>query len=59
MLSKISFNLYAAMLDEEGQGTSEYAVILGIIVIAAIALISAFGDQLSTAWGDITGGFTW
>lgn len=40
--------------NDEGQGISEYLIILAVVVIAAIALATTFSDQLSALWGSIT-----
>jgi pilus assembly protein Flp/PilA len=42
------------MTEEEGQGMTEYALVLGVIAIGAIALISAFRTQVESLWGKIT-----
>lgn len=47
-----SFKSY--LRDEQGQGISEYLIILAVVVIAAIALATTFSDQLSALWGSIT-----
>lgn len=41
------------MIEEEGQGMTEYALVLGVIAIGCIALITAFSGQLKTAWTNI------
>lgn len=38
---------------DEGQGTSEYAIIIGIVVVAAIALLIVFRGQLTQIWNNI------
>lgn len=43
------------MVEEEGQGMTEYALVLGVIAIGAIALITLFRTQLTTLWQNITG----
>lgn len=43
-----------ALSSEEGQGISEYLIILAVVVIAAIALATTFSDQLTALWGSIT-----
>jgi len=40
--------------DEEGQGTTEYALIVGVLVVVAIAALVMLRDQLQTLWGSIT-----
>ncbi len=42
------------LLHEEGQGISEYLIILAVVVIAAIALATTFSDQLTSLWTSIT-----
>lgn len=42
------------MAEEEGQGMTEYALVLGVIAIGAIALITAFRGQVTTLWTTIT-----
>jgi pilus assembly protein Flp/PilA len=46
------------MAEEEGQGMTEYALVLGVIAIGAIALISAFRTQVEALWGKITTSIT-
>jgi pilus assembly protein Flp/PilA len=40
--------------EEEGQGLVEYALIIGLIAIVAIAALSLAGSQVSTIFGNIT-----
>lgn len=48
------FNLVKRLLiEEEGQGMTEYALVLGVIAIGTIALITAFSGQVKTAWTNI------
>jgi pilus assembly protein Flp/PilA len=42
------------MVEEEGQGMTEYALVLGVIAIGTIGLITAFGTQIQQAWTNIT-----
>jgi pilus assembly protein Flp/PilA len=46
------------MAEEEGQGMTEYALVLGVIAIGAIALISTFRTQVEALWGKITTSIT-
>jgi Flp pilus assembly pilin Flp len=50
------YKMLVKLRREEGQGTSEYAVILGVIVVFAIGLAIAFRDQLESVWNSITEG---
>jgi pilus assembly protein Flp/PilA len=38
--------------DESGQGLSEYALLLGLIVIGVVAFISAMGDNIETIFSE-------
>jgi Flp pilus assembly pilin Flp len=35
---------------QEGQGATEYAMIIGLVVVVAAALLLAFGGKLKTFW---------
>jgi Flp pilus assembly pilin Flp len=37
---------------EEGQDLIEYALIIGLVVIAAVVALTAFGTDISTFLGD-------
>lgn len=39
---------------DAGQGVAEYAIILAVIVVGAIALATAFSTQLGTVWTSVT-----
>lgn len=39
---------------EGGQGTTEYAVLVGILVVAAIIAITLFREQVATLWSNVT-----
>jgi Flp pilus assembly pilin Flp len=38
---------------EEGQDLSEYALLLGLIVIAAVVAVTALGGQISTVMNTV------
>ena len=40
----------------EGQGTTEYAILVGVLVIIAIVAIVAFRDRVSELWEAIANG---
>ena len=42
--------------DEEGQGTTEYAILVGVLVVIAIVAIAAFRGRLTELWNDIANG---
>ncbi len=42
--------------DESGQGTTEYAILVGVLVVIAIVAIVAFRDKVSELWDAIASG---
>lgn len=42
--------------DESGQGTTEYAILVGVLVVIAIVAIVAFKGKISELWEAITSG---
>lgn len=42
--------------DEEGQGTTEYAILVGVLVVIAIVAIVAFRGKVSELWNAIADG---
>lgn len=42
--------------DESGQGTTEYAILVGVLVVIAIVAIVAFKDTVQSLWTAITDG---
>lgn len=42
--------------DESGQGTTEYAILVGVLVVIAIVAILAFRDRISELWDAIASG---
>lgn len=45
--------LRGAAAEEEGQGTTEYAILVGVLVVIAIAAIIAFRGNVQTLWTSI------
>lgn len=41
---------------EAGQGTTEYAILVGILAVIAMIAIAAFKDRISELWDAITNG---
>lgn len=41
------------VMEEEGQGMTEYGLIIGLIALAAIAGMTVFGEQLDAAFQSI------
>ena len=46
----------AALAEESGQGTTEYAILVGVLVLMAIVAVVAFRDRLQELWTSITDG---
>ena len=44
------------MGDESGQGTTEYAILVGVLVVIAILAIGLFRGNLEDLWGEISEG---
>lgn len=46
----------APFKEETGQGTTEYAILVGVLVLMAIVAVVAFRDNLQRLWTEITDG---
>lgn len=44
------------LADESGQGTTEYAILVGVLVVIAIVAIVAFRGTVQSLWTAITDG---
>ncbi len=42
--------------EDDAQGTTEYAILVGVLVVIAIIAIIAFKDKVSELWTDISDG---
>ncbi|MBE6468670.1 MAG: class III signal peptide-containing protein [Coriobacteriaceae bacterium] len=42
--------------EERAQGTTEYAILVGVLVVIAIIAIIAFRDKISSLWDAISSG---
>lgn len=42
--------------DDSGQGTTEYAILVGVLVVIAILAIIAFRDKVAELWDAIASG---
>ncbi len=47
---------HARILSEKGQGTTEYAILVGVLVVIAIVAITLFRPKIEELWGAITDG---
>ena len=48
--------IWTRVADESGQGTTEYAILVGVLVVIAIMAIIAFRDRVSSLWQSIADG---
>ena len=48
--------VWKLLQDREGQGTTEYAILVGVLVVIAIIAILAFRDRISELWDAIANG---
>lgn len=48
--------LRGAVREESAQGTTEYAILVGVLVVIAIIAIVAFKDKVSELWSAIQDG---
>lgn len=46
----------AKLSDESGQGTTEYAILVGVLVVIAIIAITVFRPKLEELWNAISSG---
>jgi len=53
---KTKVRLITALSDESGQGTTEYAILVGVIVVIAIVAITLFRPKIQELWDAITEG---
>lgn len=45
-----------AIEDRRGQGTTEYAILVGVLVVIAIVAVLAFRDRVQELWDAIATG---
>lgn len=45
-----------AVAEETGQGTTEYAILVGVLVVIAIIAVVAFKDKIQEMWTAIADG---
>ena len=53
MTSFLIQNLRRMSQDENGSAITEYAVVLGLVFVAAIALIANFGTRVLARWNSV------
>lgn len=55
-LSTLGAQMKNKLSDEKGQGTTEYAILLGFIVIIGVVAAIPFGDNLKDLWDQVNAG---
>lgn len=54
--ARLTARVRSAMREESAQGTTEYAILVGVLVVIAIIAIVAFRDKVSELWTAIQDG---
>ena len=55
-MAKATCRVRRVLAREDGQGTTEYAILVGVLVVIAILAIVAFRDKVSSLWEAISQG---
>lgn len=55
-LQKLAAKTQIYLLDKSGQGTTEYAILVGVLVVIAILAIAIFRPKLEELWNAIAEG---
>ena len=55
-LSDIRAQMARKLSETRGQGTTEYAILVGVLVVIAIIAVIAFRGKLQELWNSITEG---
>ena len=56
LASAIRVRLVGLAHDDSGQGTTEYAIHVGVLVVIAIVAVISFKDKVSELWNAIADG---
>ena len=54
--AKATTRVYGLMRSTKGQGTTEYAILVGVLVVIAILAIVVFRPKLQELWDAISSG---
>lgn len=52
----MAWGVWETLKDEDGQGTTEYAILVGVLVVIAILSIIAFRGKVQELWDAIASG---
>lgn len=55
-LSRFAARVHAKLASRRGQGTTEYAILVGVLVVIAILAITIFRPKLEELWQAIANG---
>jgi Flp pilus assembly pilin Flp len=55
-IAKSQCVLHAGWKDRRGQGTTEYAILVGVLVVIAILAITVFRPKIQELWDAISNG---
>ena len=56
-MARLSTRL-SVLRNEEGQGTTEYAILVGVLAVIAMIAIAAFKDKVQSLWDAISSGIS-
>lgn len=54
--AKIATRTYGLLKSTKGQGTTEYAILVGVLVVIAIIAVVAFRGKIQELWSAISEG---
>jgi Flp pilus assembly pilin Flp len=55
-VTRLRRDMRVALAETSGQGTTEYAILVGVLVLMAIVAVVAFRGKLQELWTSITDG---
>lgn len=55
-MSRFAARVHAKLACRQGQGTTEYAILVGVLVVIAILAITIFRPKLEELWQAIASG---
>ena len=53
---ELRMRLLGKLSDTKGQGTTEYAILVGVLVVIAVLAIAMFKDKIQELWNAISDG---
>ena len=56
LASTVKVRLVGLVREDSGQGTTEYAILVGVLVVIAIVAVISFKDKVSELWNAIADG---